>query len=693
VRQYLHRYGVTAGANVLVATNNDDAWRTAFDLDDAGVAVAGIIDAREHPAEALLADADRRRLTVRTGAVVTTTRGDPGVRAAAVQELSPDGASVHGRARWITCDAIAMSAGWNPTVHLYSQAGGQVRYDERLGCVVPVQCRQRARVVGAANGEFAADAAVASGEEAGRAAASDAQVLAESSRYLSPPRQARTDRRGESFGVRTVRRAPIATTARQWVDFQHDVTVADIELAVRENYTSIEHLKRYTTLGMSVDQGKTSNLNALTLLAELTGRSAADVGTTTFRPQFLPVTMGAIGGSAHGEIYAPTRRLPLHERHEVLRAEFDDYGGWRRPALYVRVGEAREQSIEREMLTARRALALFDASPLGKIEIRGPDAAEFVDRLYVNNMRSLLPGRVRYGLMLNENGIVIDDGICARLAADHFLVGTTSGGAERIAAWLEDWHQGEWPDLRLVMLPVTTQWAVVNIVGQQARCVLQQLKGDIDFSSTAFPHLHVRTGQLEGDVARVQRVSFCGELSYEIAVAAQRAEGLWTKLMTLGAAHGIEPIGVEAWVRLRIEKGFLHVGSDTDGTTNPLDLGLGPLVDRKPGDFIGRRSLLRPHDRRGDRRQFVGIEPIDESAVFAAGAHIVTGDGDSRRSEGFVTSACRSPILGRSVGLALLERGSARLGQQVTIFDAGRTAMARIVTPSFYDPTGARMNG
>jgi sarcosine oxidase subunit alpha len=307
-------------------------------------------------------------------------------------------------------------------------------------------------------------------------------------------------------------------------------------------------------------------------------------------------------------------------------------------------------------------------------------------------MQTLPVGRVRYGLMLNENGIVIDDGVCARLAPDHCLISTTSGGADRIAAWLEEWHQGEWPDLELVMLPVTTQWAVLNVAGPHARTVLQAFPGDIDFSAGAFPHMHVRTGMIDGLPARVQRVSFTGELSYEVAVPARHAAVFWSRLMQAGAPHGIEAVGIEAWIRLRIEKGYLHVGSDTDGTTNPLDLGFARVIEQKPGDFIGRRALQRAHDRRGDRRQFVGIEPVAPTDLFVAGAHIVTGDGAARRSEGFVTSACHSPVLGRTIGLGLLEGGTARLGQLVTVFEHGRTAAARIVNPVFYDAEGARLN-
>jgi sarcosine oxidase subunit alpha len=693
-RQYLQRYGVAIGRNVVVVTNNDDAYRTALELHDAGVRIAALVDARAQSGVGVAAAARQRALSVLPSSVVVSTRGHPSVSSVEVSGVTPDGRTLQGQRQRIACDAIAMSAGWNPTVHLWSQAGGKVRHDERLGCIVPELCRQRVRIVGAANAEFDLAAAIESGGEAGRAAARDAGLderAAPARRAVE--RMASDTRRITTFGLAPLRRTPDTRSDRQWVDFQHDVTVADIELAVRENYVSIEHLKRYTTNGMSVDQGKTSNLNALELLAGMTGQPVAAVGTTTYRPQFVPVTMGAIAGGVRDDLYLPTRQLPARAWHLAAEAHFDDYGGWKRPAWYRSNGATPREAIEREVRIVREAVGLFDASPLGKIEVRGPDAARFLDRIYVNNVGALAPGRCRYGVMLNENGIIIDDGVFARLAPDHFLVGTTSGQADRIAAWLEEWHQGEWPDLNVVMLSVTTQWAVLNLAGPQARGVLQSLDSDIDFSAAAFPHMSLRVGRIAGHEARVQRVSFSGELSYEISVPANRAEAFATELMQAGAGHGIEPVGLEAWLVLRLEKGFLHVGSDTDGTTNALDAGFGSIADRKPGDFIGRRSLARPNDRRADRRQLIGIEPFAATDQLVAGSHIVTGQGRARRSEGFVTSACVSPTLGRSIALGLLEGGSARLGETVTVFDQGRTLEARVVKPAFYDPDGTRMHG
>jgi sarcosine oxidase subunit alpha len=682
MRTYLNRYGVAVGRRVVVATNNDDAYRTAFDLHDAGIEVAAVVDARASAARHIEEGVQQRGIKVLRSSMVVDTRGSTTLKAVAVDELANDGRSLGANRVWIPCDALAVSSGWNPTVHLYSQAGGKVRYDSSLACILPDNCRQRVRIVGAANAEFAVSSAIASGTHAGREAAAESRPV---------PRDAGREHRSETNGIRAVRRAPQASAARQWVDLLHDVTTSDIELAVRENFVAVEHLKRYTTNGMAVDQGKTSNLNALAVLSDLTGRAIDTLGTTTYRPQFMPVTFGAIAGGATGDLYVPPRHMPAHRWHVRHGAQLDDYGGWKRPACYLRGAETREAAINREVQAVRTALGLFEGSPLGKIEVRGPDAARFLHRIYMNNVTSLQPGKVRYGLMLNENGIVIDDGVFACLSPEHYLVSTTGANAERIAGWLEEWHQCEWPDLDLVLMPVTTQWAVLTLAGAAARTLLQQLPGDIDFSAAAFPHMNYREGQLAGRRARVQRVSFTGELSYEISVPANEAEAFWDELMQRGAQLGIAPIGLEAWLVLRLEKGFLHVGSDTDGTTNPLDLGFGAMVQKKAGDFVGRRSLLRTADQETSRRQFVGLEPVEAGASLVAGAHVISTS--PRRSQGFVTSAAFSPTLGRSIGLGLLERGQARIDEIVTVFDEGRTLQARVVKPAFFDPAGERMNG
>lgn len=648
VRQYLNRYAVTCGRRVAVVTADDEAYRTALDLADAGVSIAAIIDTRAGAEGELPLRARQRGLEVHQAAAIVGAGGRSGVRALTI---IPAGSSP----LTIDCDLVAMSSGRQPALHLYCHAGGKLEYDEARKCLLPKSGPANVQVIGAAAGAA-----------------------------LPIPEFADVVR-----GRTGARRQPNAHTAdRCWVDFQHDVTAGDIEIAVRENYVSVEHLKRYTTNGMSIDQGKTSNVNALALLARLTGRSIAETGTTTFRPPFTPATLSTIAGGRSGRFYRPTRELPTYELQVELGATFEEFGGWQRPVAYPRPGETVDSAIDREVRTVRSAVGIFEASPLGKILLRGPDAAQFLDRMYANTMSTLAPGQARYGLMLNEKGVIMDDGVCARLRADEFWVSTTSGGAARIASWFEEWLQCEWPTLAVVSTPVTTEWATVTVAGPKARDVLQSLASEIDFRAPEFGHLRARSGRLEGGACHVFRVSFSGELSYEINVPAGSATVLWRRLLTLGAAHGMAPFGLEALMTMRTEKGYLHVGSDTDGTTVPDDVGFGGAVARKRSDFIGRRALSMPENVRPDRLQFVGLRALDAAKPLVAGAHLV-----NEGSIGYVTSACHSPSINDSIGLGLLRRGRTRMGERVRVFDNGIESAAEVVAPAHYDPEGARLHG
>jgi sarcosine oxidase subunit alpha len=466
--------------------------------------------------------------------------------------------------------------------------------------------------------------------------------------------------------------------------------VSDVELALREGYTHIEHLKRYTTTGMAVDQGKTSNLNTLLVVAGLTDREPSEIGTTTYRPPYTPVTLGALAGRQTGPRYTPRRLLPAHAEHEVLGAHWWEASGWMRPACYPRKGESLHRAAQREAAAVRAGVGLFDASPLGKIEVTGVDAAKFLDHFYINSVATLETGRVRYGLMLNENGVIIDDGTVARLVGDRFVVTTTSGGASRIALWLEEWRQCEWPDLKVFVTPVTTQWATVALAGPRAREVLARFETDIALDAASFPHMSVREGRLAGVPVRLYRVSFSGELGFEINVPARYGASLWRELLAVGADFGIVPYGIETLLLLRLEKGFLHVGVDTDGTTAPADIGFGDVAARKKSDFIGKRSLSRADNLRSDRPQLVGLS-ADDTKVLVAGAHLRL-PGTSEGSDGWVTSAGVSPALRRPIALALLRGGRARLGETITVHDLDRQCTATVVKPAFYDPEGKRVH-
>ncbi|MEZ5459780.1 MAG: glycine cleavage T C-terminal barrel domain-containing protein, partial [Steroidobacteraceae bacterium] len=458
----------------------------------------------------------------------------------------------------------------------------------------------------------------------------------------------------------------------------------------RENFVSVEHLKRYTTQGMAPDQGKTSNVNALAIMASLTGRSPPQVGTIRSRFPAVPMSLGALAGGARGQFFRPMRRLPLHDWHALHGAVFEEYSGWARPAHYLRSGELPADAEQREALAVRRSVGLFDASPLGKIEVVGPDAAAFLDRIYANTMSSLKVGRLRYGLMLNEHGVVIDDGVAARLGDDRFLVGTTSGGADRIALALEEWLQCEWSSMRVLVAPLTTSLAVLTLTGPKARDVLGALGVSFPIDAAAFPHMSFRDGHVGGVPARVSRVSFTGEMSFEIAVANSRSAQLWEAFMAVGATFGITPVGVDAWMLLRTEKGYLHIGADTDGSTSPDDIGWGH-IHKRDVDFVGRRSLLRADFQRADRHQFVGFEPVDGSEL-RVGSHL-RARAATAGTEGYVTSSGYSQTMGRWVALGMLRAGRSRIGEVLTTLSGqGRgPVLARVTLPGSYDLNGDRL--
>lgn len=660
---YARRFGAFAGRRVVICTNNDSAYETASALRDAGCDVVAIVDSRS---EAGAHDAGD--IPVLRGAVPLKAKGGKRVKALTVAALNGDAVQT------FECDTVLTSGGWNPAVHLHSQSGGSLAYHDGLQAFLPGKAAQDAVCVGAAAGIFDFETAIESAQAAARGEILDAPLSA----AVGPTRPFDDG----AAGARTA-----------WLDFQNDVTVADVQLAARENFRSVEHLKRYTTLGMASDQGKTSNVAGIHALSSLLARPAQAIGTTKFRPPFDPVTIGGFAGRAVGENLMPLARVAAHEAQVAAGAQMENYGHWRRAACYRRAGESEHQAVAREVLAVRGGVGLFEASPLGKIEVKGPDAAEFLQRMYVNGVHTLKPGRCRYGLMLNEHGVVYDDGVFARIAEDHFLVGTTSGHAAPIAENFEEWLQCEWPDLRVLVENVTTSWAVMNLAGPRARDVLVAVGTDIDLSPDAFPHMTYRAGHVGGVAARIQRVSFSGELSYEVAVPFGYGASLWDAMMRAGAAYGITPFGVEALMVMRVEKGFLHVGSDTDGTTYPQDIGFGAAMAKKPDDFVGRRSTMRPDGLRADRRQLVGLEVTDGRGPLEVGAHVLGAAGGQRDAQGWVTSSVASPTLGRPLAMALVTRGTERIGDAVRVWDLGASRPARIADPRFYDPAGERLNG
>lgn len=667
---YALRYGVASGRRIVVVTNNDSGYQCALALAHTGAQVCAVIDSRAEPG-GLIEKVQALGIQVHTDQVPIRAKGRRAVRAIVVE---PIGAK--GQQQSIPCDAVLMAGGWNPAVHLHSQSGGRLAFDTERQAFLPSERAQASVNVGAAAGIFELGDAIVSARAAGQ-------------EETPPPVPVIS-----SCGPKLTYSDGDPAAGKAWLDLQNDVTVGDVQLAVRENFRSVEHVKRYTTLGMASDQGKTSNVAGIAAIAELLGKSPGEIGTTKFRPPFDPVPIGAFAGCAVGDALMPLAHTPSEAAALQAGGIFENYGGWSRAAYFARTGEDEHSAIHREVLTVRGTVGLFDASPLGKIEVKGLDAAEFLDRMYINQVKTLKVGHCRYGLMLNENGVVFDDGVFARITDDCFLVGTTSGHAAAIAESFEEWLQCEWPHLKVLVENVTTGWAVMNVAGPMARAVLAAVGTDIDLSPEAFPHMTFRAGEVCGVPARIQRVSFSGELSYEIAVPWGYGSALWDALMQAGAERCIAPFGIEALMAMRIEKGFLHVGSDTDGMTLPQDIGFGAIVAKKVGDFVGRRSTMRPDGLRSDRHQLVGLEITDFGGAVNAGAHVLPAEArEAKGTDGYVTSSVLSPTLGRPIAMALVRQGQARIGQSVHLWDMGMWREARIADPRFYDPQSQRVNG
>ncbi len=684
VQQYVHRYGLNLAERLVFYTNNDSVYRLAPALSRAGVGIAAVVDIRHHVDPQLVNSLEQQGIAHCSGYAVTAIKGTRWVKKLKLTKLDARGEGLAGDGKTLGCDLLAMSGGWTPTVHLYSQSGGKLAFDDQLSCFVPVQAAQACEVTGSSAGRFSTQACLESGSSSAAVALANLKVGKAGN---LPEWRAEN----EPFTLQPFWITPDVPPQKQWVDFQYDVTAADIALAARENMVSVEHLKRYTTTGMSIDQGKTSNVNALAILGRETGREIPQVGTTRFRPPYHPTTIGVLAGRETGSLYKPWQLLPAHHCHVQLGGSLVDFGGWLRPEYYPRGNETELQTIAREVNAVRTTAGLLDYSPLGKLEVRGLDAREFLNRIYVNNIYTLKAGAARYGLMLNEKGIVVDDGVMVCLAEDHFLLHTTSGGANHMYLALEEWLQCEWPDLEVLITNNTTQWATLMLSGPRSRDVMQKLDCDIDFDREAFPHMQFRQGTLMGVPARILRASFTGEVSYEISVPANYGQSLWETLMDAGEKFGITPFGVESLMVMRTEKGFLHVGQDTDGTTMPQDLGWGGAVAKQENDFVGKRSLSTECGHSEGRFQFVGIEPVYPQASLQSGAHVLSDDGST--TAGYVTSAYHSPTLGKTVALGLVADGRARQGQEVTLFLNGNKEKARIVKPGAYDPAGEALNG
>jgi sarcosine oxidase subunit alpha len=676
------RYGVKPGRRVVVATAHDSAYRAALDLAEAGCEIAMIADLRAAADGELPQAARRAGLRVETDVAVVGSRGGRRVSAALVAKRWGDGAP--GRAEPVACDCLAMSGGWTPNVALFAQSRGRLAFDAATQSFLPAEVAQAQRSAGACRGAFDLNAALADGAAAG-AAATGAPAP-------EPPRVEGAARAaGGCLGL--VAGVSEKGRATAFVDFQSDVTARDLDVAMREGMRSIEQVKRYTATGMATDQGKTSNLNAAAIVAKALGKSIAEVGLTGFRPPYAPATFAAFAGPARGALFDPARETPLHAWSARLGAKFEDAGQWKRATCFAKPGESLEATVRRECLATRAVAGIMDASTLGKIEAVGPDATEFLNRVYVNSFSRLAVGRCRYALLLSEDGYVVDDGVVMRLAEDRYHVTATTGGAKRVLATMEDYLRTEWPDLKVWLASITEQYATIAVNGPAARDILAPLVEGIDLSAAAFPHMSVREGLICGVPTRLARVSYTGELGFEVNVAADFGESVAEAIRLEGEKRGAVLYGLETLHVLRAEKGYVMVGQEADGSATPDDLGLGRMVAMSKPDFIGKRSLSLPDLKREGRKQLVGLSPVDPAFKPDEGAQIVaeTPPPTGTPALGHVTSSYISATLGRGFALAMAANGRARIGETLYVTAAEGTQPVKLVEPIFYDKEGERL--
>lgn len=682
---YVNRYAVRPGKRAVVFTNNDSAYQAALDLHHAGAEVVAIVDSRPTGAAGIADRVTAAGIEVRHRSVVTDIRGRRRVRGVHTSRLEGFDREV------LDCDLVAMSGGWSPAVHLHSQAGGKITWDEGRHCFVPGEVTQANLSVGSCNGTWDLASCLREGIAAGCAAAK------------------RCGRRAEAIGLPATDHLPTNGTAALWrvpdkrdperrpkqfVDYQNDVTVSDIRLAAREGYKNVEHVKRYTALGFGTDQGKLGNINGMALIAECLGKPVSEIGTTTFRPAYTPVGFGVCGGENTGPLYDPVRKTALHELHRQLGARFELVGQWLRPWYYPRGDENLHAAVRRECLATRGSVGIMDASTLGKIEVRGPDSVTFLERMYTHNISGMRIRQCTYGIILGEDGMVMDDGVVARLGDKHFYLTTTTGGAARVLGWLERWLQTEWPEFEVYLTSVTDHYSTIAVVGPRSRALLNKVGCSIDIAKSSFPFMAVRWGTLGGLPVKLFRVSFSGELAFEVNVDSNYAAQLWLALMEAGEEFDITPYGTETMHVLRAEKGFVIVGQDTDGSVTPVDLRMNWLLS-KDKDFLGKRSLARSDCRRSDRKQFVGLISEDGVTVVPEGAQLVTGQTAEppTPTSGHVTSSYYSAVLGHPIGLGLIRSGHSRFGEVVrAVTSDGRQIPVQIVSPVFYDAKGERQN-
>ena len=696
IRDYIVDFGTSCGDIMVLATNNDDAYRTAIAQCEVGLKVAIILDARSNVTGELPNKARSMGIRVETGMAISKVKGSKGVSGVSICLQAGEGIPIEE----IKCDVVAMSGGWSPIVHLWSHCGGKLNWDNDNAMFRPDADRPPLGadgsgfviVGGSANGYLKADDSIKDAISQGKIVAKQVGFKPIKSKNITVDVEAEAE-------IEQIWQMPqgmsVKLQAKTFLDYQNDVKVSDVRLAAREGYESVEHTKRYTTLGMATDQGKLSNINGLAILADSLNAEIPNVGTTTFRPPYHPISMGSIAGDARGELFKPIRKSPIHNWIEANGGFFEPVADWRRPYCFQQNDEPVKDAVKREILNTRTNVGLLDASTLGKIIVKGPDAGKFLDMLYTNLMSNLKIGHCRYGLMCTENGFLSDDGVVARLDENTYLCHTTSGGSDRIHAWMEEWLQTEWWDWKVYTANVTEQYAQIAVVGPNSRKLLEKL-GGMDVSPEALPFMRFTEGTLGGIKVRPFRISFSGELSYEIAVSASDGQAFWNICMEAGKEFGIQPYGTECLHVMRAEKGFIMIGYETDGTVIPQDLNMQWAISKKKDDFLGKRAHLRSHMSDPSRWKLVGLKTVDPNVIIPDGAYATDGkirDSGVKNMIGRVTSTYFSPTLNRSIAMGLVEFGPDRMGEIIDFPTLdGKIIKAEICNQVFLDPEGERQN-
>ena len=686
IKRYADLFGVACGEKNIFLTNNDSAYETAISLIQKGIKVEAIVDNREEIESKLLYEVEKNNIKVFKGFTIVNTNGYKKINKVSLMKLSKDGQKVIGSKINLSCDCLGVSGGWTPAVHLFTQSGGKLRFREEDQVFIPNKYSSEQISIGACNGDLTLE-----------------DIIENTPKYLKEFLNIKkTDYdnvevfSSENKSKRNIWLLPsdkILGKTKSFVDYQNDATAKDIKLALREGFRSIEHVKRYTTTGMGTDQGKLGNMHALGIISETAGTKMGEHGTTTFRPPYTPLTFGTIVGRNVGEYFDIFRKTPMHEWHLKNKAEFENVGQWKRAWYYPKNNENMFEAVQRESKAARESAGILDASTLGKIDIQGTDASEFLNRVYTNAWSKLAVGKCRYGLMLNEDGMVYDDGVTTRLGENHYIMTTTTGGAANVLGKLEDYLQTEWPELDVYLTSVTDHFATISVCGPNSKKIISNVIPDLDLSDENFPHMSFKNTKIGKINCRVMRISFTGEHSYEINIQANYANSVWEKCMEVGKDFNITPYGTETMHLLRAEKGFIIVGQDTDATMTPIDLQMDWIVSKKKYDFIGKRSLYRSDTIKDDRKQLVGLLTDNPNEILEEGAQIVA---DVNKSPiemlGHVTSSYYSPNLKKSIALGVVRGGKNMMGKKLIIPMENKTINVTVADPVFLDKENKRLN-